>query len=134
MNEVFRDIYGRFKEGVERGDRVDSQHFLQQGSAEMKRAVTDLLTSRYQVSPQWRDKYKIYFPGEADNLGSLTLTNVLRLKFRFVQKMMDSNLQEIKKAEEKGNWDELDEALQTQEGLKKAERELASALGIVVAR
>jgi hypothetical protein len=48
--------------------------------------------------------------------------------------MMDSNLQEIKKAEEKGNWDELDEALQTQEGLKKAERELASALGIVVAR
>lgn len=133
-NEVFRDIYGRFKEGVERGDRVDSQYFLQQGSAEIKKAVTDLLTSRYEVSPHWRDKYKIYFPGEADNLGSLTLTNVLRLKFRFVQKMMDSNLQEIKKAEEKGNWDELDEALQTQEGLKKAERELASALGIVVAR
>lgn len=133
-NEVFRDIYGRFKEGVERGDRVDSQYFLQQGSAEIKKAVTDLLTSRYEVSPHWRDKYKIYFPGEADNLGSLTLTNVLRLKFRFVQKMMDSNLQEIKKAEEKGNWDQLDEALQTQEGLKKAERELASALGIVVAR
>ncbi|HAC24285.1 MAG TPA: DNA primase, partial [Cytophagales bacterium] len=54
-NEVFRDIYGRFKEGVERGDRVDSQYFLQQGSAEIKKAVTDLLTSRYEVRPHWRD-------------------------------------------------------------------------------
>ncbi|MFN5170044.1 MAG: DNA primase [Cyclobacteriaceae bacterium] len=133
-NDVFRNIYLHFKDGLERGERIDSQYFLQQGSADVKKAVTDLLTSRYEVSPHWRDKYKIYFPGEVDNLTSLTLTNVLRLKFRFVQKMMDSNLQEIKMAEEGGDWDQLDEALQTQEGLKKAERELAAALGIVVAR
>lgn len=133
-NDVFRNIYLHFKDGLERGERIDSQYFLQQGSADVKKAVTDLLTSRYEVSPHWRDKYKIYFPGEVDNLTSLTLTNVLRLKFRLVQKMMDSNLQEIKKAEEGGDWDQLDEALQTQEGLKKAERELAVALGIVVAR
>jgi DNA primase len=64
----------------------------------------------------------------------MALTNVLRLKFRVVQKMMDDNLAKVKVAEQKSDWDELDKALETQAGLKKAESELAGLLGIVVAK
>jgi hypothetical protein len=51
-----------------------------------------------------------------------------------VQRMMEENLTEIKKEEAAGNWEVLDEKLVMQEGLKQAERELASMMGIVVAK
>jgi len=51
-----------------------------------------------------------------------------------VQKMLDDNLQKVKRAESDGAWDDLDAALTTQTGLKEAEQELAKLLGIVIAR
>jgi len=47
---------------------------------------------------------------------------------------MEENLIAVKHAEEKSDWDELDKALETQAGLKRAESELAGMLGIVVAK
>jgi len=67
-------------------------------------------------------------------LKDVALTNVLRLKFRVVQKMMEENLAQIRTWEEQGNWEEVEKCLGNQEGYKVAERELAKMLGIVVAR
>lgn len=67
-------------------------------------------------------------------VNKLAFSNVLRLKFRVVQKMLDDNLQKVKRAESEGSWDDLDAALSTQTGLKEAEQELAKLLGIVIAR
>jgi DNA primase len=133
-NEVFKNIFEEFKLGVTKGQLPDTQHFLQRGSIETQRAVTDLITHRYETSQHWGDKYKIFIPKEQDVLNQMALTNVLRLKFRVVQKMMEENLTIVKSAEEKNNWEELDKALETQAGLKRAESELAGMLGIVVAK
>ncbi|MFM8912718.1 MAG: DNA primase, partial [Flammeovirgaceae bacterium] len=133
-NEVFRGIFQEFKLGLSNGQAPDTQYFLQHGTVEIKRAVTDLITSRYETSQHWGDKFKIFIPKEQDVLDKLALTNVLRLKFRVVQKMMEDNLAMVKSAEEKSNWEELDKALETQAGLKRAESELAGMLGIVVAK
>lgn len=133
-NPVFKEIYLQFKDAVDHGFVMDTQFFLRNGSPEVKAAVTDLITPRYDVSQHWGDKYKIYIPKEADVLDRLAMTNVLRLKFRMVQQMMDDNLSRIKQEEAAANWDKLDEALLMQEGLKQAEKELAGLLGIVVAK
>ena len=107
---------------------------MRTGSDPVKRAVTDLITPRYETSQHWGEKFHIYFPKENELLNEMALTNVLRLKFRVVQKMMEDNLQVVKQTETNGLWDELDKALETQAGLKKAETELAGLLGIVVAK
>jgi len=133
-NPVLKDIYAQFKDAADHGLIMDSQFFLRNGSAEVKKAVTDLITPRYNTSQHWGDKYKIFIPKEQDVLNRLAMTNVLRLKFRMVQRMMEENLANIKKEEGAGNMEKLDEALMMQEGLKQAEKELASMLGIVVAR
>ena len=65
---------------------------------------------------------------------NLTLSNVVRLKFRVVQKMLEDNLRRVKEAEQKDNWELLDKHLTTQHDLKQAEKQLAEKLGIVVAR
>jgi DNA primase len=134
VNPVFNEIYGTFKSGIESGEPIDNQYFVRKGSEEVKRTVTDLVTPRYETSQHWGNKFHIYFSKEVDVLNELALTNVLRLKFRVVQKMMEDNLQLVKQSESVGDMDLLDKALETQTGLKKAETELAGLLGIVVAK
>jgi DNA primase len=133
-NPVFHEIYNNFKNSVVKGEVLDSHYFLRNGSETVKRTVTGLVTTRYETSRHWGEKFHIYFPKEHDILNEMALSNVLRLKFRVVQKMMEDNLQVVKQTETKGDWDELDKALETQSGLKKAETELAGLLGIVVAK
>lgn len=133
-NATFREIHEAYKQGLAKGELPGSEYFLRHGSEPVKVAVTDLITSRYDASQHWGDKYNIFIPKEDQVLDQMTLTNVLRLKFRIVQKMMEDNLVEVKKAESTGDWDKLDEALTVQTGLKQAEQELAKELGIVVAR
>ena len=134
VNPVFNEIYSTFKKGLANGEVLDNNYFVRKGSEAVKRTVTDLVTPRYETSQHWGDKFHIYFSKEEDVLNEMALTNVLRLKFRVVQKMMDDNLQLVKQAEVKGDWEELDKTLETQTGLKKAETELAGLLGIVVAK
>jgi DNA primase len=133
-NPVFHEIYNNFKNSVVKGEVLDSHYFLRNGSETVKRTVTGLVTTRYETSRHWGEKFHIYFPKEHDILNEMALSNVLRLKFRVVQKMMEDNLQVVKQTETKGDWDELDKALEMQAGLKKAETELAGLLGIVVAK
>lgn len=133
-NPVFKELYESFKSKVATGDKIDSTYFLQHGSDAVKRAVTDLVTSRYEISRHWGDKFHIYIPKEKEILNEMALSNVLRLKFRVVQKMMEENLSLVKVAESSGNWEELDKAMEVQVGLKRAESELAGLLGIVVAK
>lgn len=133
-NPVYKEIHSIWQQGVAAGHLVNSDYLIQHGTDAIRKTVTDLITSRYEISQHWGDKYKIFIPKEQDVLNEMALGNVLRLKFRVVQKMMEDNLVEIKNAEAAGNWDELDEKLTKQEGLKQAERELAGMLGIVVAK
>ncbi len=133
-NPVYHQIYEIFKTGINKGVVPDSHFFLIGSTEEVKRVVTDLVTPRYDTSKHWGDKYKIFFSKEDEIVTELALSNVLRLKFRVVQKMMEDNLQKVKLAEAGGNWDELDDVLSTQTGLKLAEQELAKLLGIVIAK
>lgn len=133
-NDTFREIHDEFAVQLRKGTVPDSKYFLEHGSPEVQKVVTDLITRRYETSPHWKEKYHIYFPHEEEILKDVALSNVLRLKFRVVQKMKEDNLSKIQTCEQNGNWDEVEKCLVHQAGLIDAERELADMLGIVVAR
>jgi DNA primase len=130
-NQVYKEIFEAFKRGAEKGTRVDNFYFLENGSDAIKRVVADLMTSRYETSPHWSDKYHIYFPDEKQDMTNVTMKNVLRLKFRLIHKLIEENLQEMR-----SSTNELtqDKHLSVQTQLKEVEKEIAEALGIVVAR
>lgn len=132
-NLIFAEIYHEFQKMIRSGKIVTSQELIQKGSEEVKKVITELITTRYEISPHWKDKH-IYVPGESDILHDLAFANVLRLKFRTVQKMMEDNLEKIKESESSGKIHDVEEYLGERNNLKKAEKELASMLGIVVAR
>lgn len=132
VNPVFGEIFEGLKGGWEKGEPRNSHYFIHEGTEEVKRVVTDLIAQRYDISKHWGDKYQIYIPREGDMLNEMAYTNVLRLKLRVIQKMLDENKQKIKEAEGKGDVTEVDNYLETQIGLDQAKKELSEMLGIVI--
>ena len=132
-NPVYKEIYNAYKTNSD-ATKVNSNYFLSNGDSGIKKTVTELITTRYTISQHWGDKFHILVPKEEENLMENAFENVIRLKFRKVQKMIDDNMKQVKTAEQKTDWNLLDKHLLMQQGLKDAERELAEKLGIVVAR
>ena len=128
-NPLYAEIYEHFQKGVREGITVDTFYFMEHGSEAVKKEVAALTTPRYEASKHWSDKYHIYFPTEKEVLHDMAYTNVLRLKFRVIQKMTDDNLQQMKNA---ANEEDLERFFTIHEQLKGAEKELAGMLGIVV--
>lgn len=130
-NPVLKEIFEVFRENFDKGTVPDSFYFMENGSPEVKQIVADLTIPRYHASRHWSEKYHIYFPEEKDVIHDVAFSNVLRLKFRLIQKLMDENLQQIKQAKDDT---EVDNFLTIHEQLKSAEKELAGILGIVINR
>jgi len=126
---IYKEIYEAFRSGAARGEALDTLYFMEHGSAEVKQAVADLTTSRYETSKHWNDKYHIHFLHEREMIHDLAYSNVLRLKFRLVQKLTEDNLAQMKLAT---NDEDLEKYFTIHEQLKGAEKDLANLLGIVV--
>lgn len=130
-NPIFKQIYEEFKQGAERGEVIDTLYLMEHGTTEMKQTVADLTTTRYETSRHWGDKYHIYIPQEKEIVNNVAYTNVLRLKFRLIQKLMEENLAQLKQATSESD---MEKYFTIHENLKGAERQLASLLGIVITR
>jgi DNA primase len=131
IDPVLKEIYDTFRKGAAAGERVDNFYFLENGTPEVKKLVADLMTSRYETSPHWSERYHIFFPHEKEVIHEVAMSNVLRLKFRLIQKLIEDNLKEMKEVT-----DEVatDRHLRVHEELKNAQKELAGMLGIVIPR
>ncbi len=130
---IFKEIFDYFHSGLQRSEILDAQYLITHGSKEMRNVVAELITAREEISPNWRKKH-IYISEESELLTEMTHANVNRLKFWKVKKMMTDNLNKIRELGADGPEKEVDAYLEQRDNLKKAERELASLLGIVVAR
>jgi DNA primase len=128
---VLSEIYGIFRKGAEQNKVIDTLYFMEHGSDAAKRLVADLTTSRYETSKHWSDKYHIHFPQEKEIVQNVAYTNVLRLKFRLIQKLIDENLQQMKNLSNDGD---LEKYFTIHEQLKGAEKEIAGILGIVISK
>lgn len=128
---VLKQIYEEFKQGAARGDVIDTLYLMEHGTTEMRQTVASLTTTRYETSRHWSEKYHIYFPHEKEIVNNVAYTNVLRLKFRLIQKLMEDNLAQLKQATTESD---IEQYFTIHENLKGAERQLASILGIVVTR
>ncbi|HYC85633.1 MAG TPA: DNA primase, partial [Chryseosolibacter sp.] len=128
---ILNEIYQTFRKGADQSKVIDTLYFMEHGSEAVKRTVADLTTTRYETSNHWGEKYHIYFPHEREIIHDLAFTNVLRLKFRLIQKLMEDNLLQMKNAT---NDADLEKYFTIHEQLKAAEKEIATILGIVISR
>jgi DNA primase len=128
---VLSEIYQLFKKGASEKVTVDTMYLMENGSTEARRMVAELTTSKYETSKHWSSKYHIYFPQEQEIVQNVAYTNVLRLKFRLIQKLMEENLAQLKQTTSE---EDLERHFTIHEQLKGAEKEIAGTLGIVISK
>ncbi len=128
-NTVYKDIYALFRQAADARQLPDTYYFMEHGSPEVKNIVAELTTHRYEASKLWSDRYHIYFPHEKEIIQDVAYSNILRLKFRVIQKLMEENLAKMKTAVHEHD---LEQYFTIHEQLKGAEREIADLLGIVI--
>jgi DNA primase len=128
---VHAQILAEFKLLLSSDKVADAQHFIDNGSPEVRKVVIDLVHERHQVSALWQDKYKIRIPSEKEavKLEHVAYTNILRLKQRVVRKLIEGNLEKLKEAQ---TIDEQSEIQQIHHELKLTEKEIAERLGNVI--
>ena len=130
-NPIYRRILDIFKERLKEGEIIDGAYLVETGDDDIKRTVVDLLALPYEVSDNWNDKHKIHVPKEIEQLRDVTFTNILRLKFRIVQQLIE---EESKKLQGVSETSEVDRMLDEINDLKKIEVDIARILGNVTVK
>ncbi|HEX8037505.1 MAG TPA: hypothetical protein VF490_00080, partial [Chryseosolibacter sp.] len=131
LNGSYAYIYSTFLKFRNEGKLVDSAFFLSHAPEPVKAIVADLTLRKYYASPHWSTKYHIYFSDEKEILQQHAHQNVLRKKYRYIQRLIEENKEKLKDAEKRISEKEIDELLEMQMKLKNADVEIAKELGIV---
>ena len=134
INQHYFFIYTAFLNSRNEGKLIDSTYFLNEAPENIKTIVAELILRRHYVSPHWGTKYHIYFSDEKENLPEHAHQNVLRKKYRYIQRLIEQNKEKLKDAEKRISEKEIDELLEMQMKLKNADVEVARELGIVSGR
>ena len=127
-NKNYLKIIEVFKSEYKKDNVIDINYFLSGDFVDIKDDIIDLSSNRYEISKQWKNKFNIHVSEESDSLKKTTYTNILRLKFRLIRKMIKDNLQNLDKSD-KQNIDE--DVIKLHNKLKSAEVDIAKELGNV---
>lgn len=134
VNESYAYIYNMFLKFRNEGKLIGSSWFLEHAPQDIKSLIAELTLRKYYASPHWSSKYHIYFPDEKENLAEHAHQNVLRKKYRYLQRLIEENKEKLKEAESRTDEKAIDELLEMQVKLKNADVEIARELGIVSGR
>ena len=127
-NKNYLKIIDVFKREYKNDSIIDIKYFMTDEFNDIKDDIIDLSANKYEISKQWKDKFNIHVSEETDSLKKTTYTNILRLKFRLIRKMIKDNMQNLSKSDTT-NIDE--ETINLHSKLKSAEIDIAKKLGNV---
>ena len=128
-NETHRKIIEIFQKKWRNGEVIDGEYLMDHEDEKVRNIIIDLSADKYEISENWEEKYQIFVPRETDFLKDVTYTNVLRLKFRIVQQLIQEDLEKMKKITDQKK---LDELLHNINELKKMSVIMAKILGNVL--
>lgn len=131
INQKHKAVFELYVKHTQEEKVPDVNEILKEAHSELKSLIADLISDRYEISNKWKDKYEIIVPEKEDIIDNLVYSNLIRLKLRIIQKLLDQNKDKLKESKDE---DEQMQLLNIHQNLKKSEIEIAKMLGIVVAR
>jgi DNA primase len=128
-NSVYNEILQMFKSELSRGKVIDAEFLINNSPDHIREEVIGIVSNKHELSENWDKRYRIYVPKEEEILHDSVYTNILRLKFYKVKKLIELHLKQIRSADSEEKQAEL---IRVYMELKKAEGAFAKPLGIVV--
>ena len=124
---IFRKIFEEAEKGIQSGTKYNVNDFIRHEDQEIRNITTELLSTQYNLSDNWRHK-GIVVSIEKDVLPESVISSIITLKMSSVEKMITENREKIKSSEES----QLEYLISTHQDLEKIKAELASERGIVI--
>ena len=128
----YKKVLDFYKVQLHAGNPIDAKSLINNSDEEVKETLLDLMSVQYELSENWYLKHDIYVKNESENLRESVFTNVLRLKLRVINKLVEESMLDLKLMED--DMPKILAQMQVIKALKEAEKEIASYLGIVVNR
>lgn len=125
----YRKIMEHFQQQLAQGNVVGTTYFIKHQDETMKKTAIDLAASPYEVSDHWEEEHQIHTAKEEDDLHQAAFKNILRLKLRLIQQLIEDNRAGLQSTPEPEVEDQL---LRVHTFLKQSEIRIAQQLGIVI--
>lgn len=126
---IYKKILDIFRLQLQRGAMVGAEFFTHYPDPEIQAEAINLLSTKYQLSDNWENKYQIYIPREKDMLPEVAYSNILRLKQRVIQEKITANMKSLASAQTEA---EQETCMRIHMQLKEIEKQIASVLGNVL--
>jgi DNA primase len=97
-NTLFKEIFEALCEAQNLSKPFQVSFFIQNSPENWKSFLVDLMTERFELSNQWKDKHNIYIPSEEEVLQQIVQEHVLRLKMNHILKLIQKNGQQLQQA------------------------------------
>jgi DNA primase len=131
-NPLYKKIVDEFREAFSKETPISSGHFLQHENVDIQNATIGFLATEHEISVNWEEKHQLMITNEIHQLGKVAFLSITRLKWRKIRVMSKDITEEIRQAEKNQDHEKAMLLLEKILFLKKAEREVASILGIVI--
>jgi len=125
---IFREMYLDYRHSTNLGTAVESQRYVTHEQETWRTTAIDLLTEKYVLSPNWKERHKIHVKRESEVLYDALEEAVDILKERRVDRMIKDRQEELKAADEVGVMALLQEIMH----LSEAKKRLAKKTGRVI--
>lgn len=93
---IFQDIFDTCKKGLDENIFYESKHFLRSENSEIVSFITDILTSRYEISSKWLSEYNIETTEEIHQLPQAVEESLYMFKNSTVLRRIDEIREELK--------------------------------------
>ncbi|MBK9761902.1 MAG: hypothetical protein IPO87_00730 [Flavobacteriales bacterium] len=125
---IFRAIYLDYRHRSNLGTAVNDQQYVGHEDESWRLTAIDLLTDKYLLSKNWKERHKIHVKRESEALKDALEEAVDILKERRVDRMIKDRQETLKTSDEIGVMATLQEIIQ----LSEAKKKLAKKTGRVI--
>ncbi|GAL85135.1 DNA primase [Sporocytophaga myxococcoides] len=129
--DIYRRMLEMIKSEHDMGNLPDKGFFIQHNDEKIRNEAVDMLVTKYDYSPNWEQKFKIYITKEEDNLAEIIYSCVLKLKKLNVMFLLEQNKEQLKNNPSE---EEQIRLMMIYTNLKKVDMELAKMLGNVISK
>jgi DNA primase len=108
-DEILKKIYDEFKEGLERNELLQDTYFLRHQDQEIAKAAVDIISNRYEISPNWVVK-KVYTTSEIEKLELAVKQSIYSYKTAKIRKEkseIQKEIERLNKEDVEANIDEI---------------------------
>ncbi len=130
-NENIRTILALYKQQFDQGQPPDEKFFIYHINQEISKLAVNLLYTPYEVSHNWLDLYKITVPDKEALYRQDVKSAINYLMLKMVRQLIHQNQKELNTTLE---MEEQIKIMEVHQQLKKAEKEIADELGLVIRR